>query len=534
MISAPPLIRVKNLFRKFFPEITGIGCFSLIWVLEPYRHFIFFKDYGIIWEAAYRMYLGQIPFLDFSTPVGPGSFLIPALFFKAIGPSWHSLQIAQLAQSSILLLTGYFILKKTGVSRLSLGASILVFTSLYLIFLSHPWYNSTATLFFFISLAITLTKNRSAFFVAGIFSGISFLTKQDIGILNLISLCMIVIFSDREVFVYRSKVINITQCLSGMLLVIFGFILIIGIPNFNEWLERSLILSLHRNNDWKDLISGLPILILGALCLKQFISKKEIFFLYAAICYFSAFVGIQTKALFFTNYFYALFLYPTFSFFAKKNLGLTICLVVPTILLSVINPIASLKNLTQTTLLGAPEPLRFKSSLVTKTVVPAPPDIKSLNNVLAPPETFEAISIIKGISEKYRERGLKPSMLNISEITPIYYEANIPPPKNISLWFDPKLRIPKHEEELIHQRIGSTEFDIIVFQTTYANQSSNGYIQYQFYDKLLKLIQENKGYHQILEDGFYSPDSSIHGCSSKRSCFNHMLFLFVRTDERSK
>jgi len=534
VINSPPLIWVRNLFRKFLPEIIGAVCLLFIWTLEHYRHFIFFKDYGIIWEAAYRIYLGQIPFFDFSTPVGPGSFLIPALFFKALGPSWNSLQLAQLIQSSILLLSAYFILKKTAVRELNLGISIFVFTFLYLIFLSHPWYNSTAILFLFISLSFTLTKNHYSFFIAGFFSGISFLTKQDVGILNLISLGLIALVIDRKCLTHHSRAFNFIQCIFGMLLVISGFAFIIGISSFHVWMERSFILSLSRNNSLGDLVSGLPILILGVLCLKQSLTAKENFLPYATVLYFCAFVGIQTKALFFTNYFYVLFLYPTFSYFLKRNLKLTIFFVAPTILMSIVNPVASLKNLAQTTILGAPEPFRFKHSLVTKTVIPAPQDIKSLHKILAPPETFEAINIIKGISKKYSELGQTPSLLNISEITPIYYEANIPPLKDISLWFDPKLRIPRHEEELIQHRIISTEFDIIVFQTTYADQSANGYIQYRFYETLLKLIQENKSYHQILEDGFYSPDSSIHGCSSKKSCFNHMLFVFVRTDERPK
>ena len=267
MIRSPSLVRVINLFRKFFPESIGVVCLFFLWTLEHYRHFIFFKDYGIIWEAAYRIYLGQIPFLDFSTPVGPGSFFIPALFFKAIGPSWHSLQLAQLLQSSMLLLNAYFILKRTGTQELNFGISIFIFTFLYLIFLSHPWYNSTAILFLFISLSITLTKNHYSFFIAGFFSGISFLTKQDVGILNLISLGLIALVIDRKDLTRHSRAFNFIQCLFGMLLVISGFAFIIGISSFHVWMERSFILSLSRNNSWSDLVSGLPILILGMLCL---------------------------------------------------------------------------------------------------------------------------------------------------------------------------------------------------------------------------------------------------------------------------
>jgi hypothetical protein len=35
------------------------------------RNFLLFRDYSILWEAAFRVSVGQIPYTDFGSPVGP-------------------------------------------------------------------------------------------------------------------------------------------------------------------------------------------------------------------------------------------------------------------------------------------------------------------------------------------------------------------------------------------------------------------------------------------------------------------------------
>jgi hypothetical protein len=517
---------LKKIITKNNPEITGFVLIALIWSLWPLRNYVYFKDYGIIWEAAYRINLGQIPFIDFSSPVGPGSFLIPAIIFKLFGSTWQNLQFSQLIQSSILLLSAYFILKKTGVMGWNLSNSLILFTLLYLIFLSHPWYNSTATLFFFISLAITLTSNHYSFFISGIFAGLTFLTKQDIGVMNIFSICLITIFINSKIN-FDKKLINLALCLTGALLIILNFALIIGIQQFNYWLQRSLLLASLRGNEWRDFIYNSPILIISIISFIEFIKTKEKILLYATVLLLSAFVEMQTKAIYYTSFFYTLILYPIVQYF-YHNSKLWLFILIPFICFSILSPVASLKNLTLTTMIGAPEPFRFKHDLVTKIVEPAPSSIKSLAGILAPPETYDVINQIKKITaEMHIVNGHEPTLLNISEITSIYYEVNIMPPKNMPLWFDPKLLISKSEEELIYKKINNNEFDIIIFQTTYADQSSKGYVEYSFYNNIFQLLNNNKNYFSLSKEGFYSPDSSIHGCASKKNCFNHMIFVFV-------
>ena len=68
--------------------IIGFAVIPLL-VNLPYRINIFLS-----WEGAYRLYLGQVPFKDFTLPLGYAFWLVPALFFTLFGPSLHTLVIA--------------------------------------------------------------------------------------------------------------------------------------------------------------------------------------------------------------------------------------------------------------------------------------------------------------------------------------------------------------------------------------------------------------------------------------------------------
>src|SRR5687767_9280460 len=92
-------MNILNMFKKNLTErqlfihellITLIFCFITLLFNNPYRINIFLS-----WEGAYRLYLGQMPFRDFSLQMGYGYWVIPALFFKIFGPYFSSLIIAQ-------------------------------------------------------------------------------------------------------------------------------------------------------------------------------------------------------------------------------------------------------------------------------------------------------------------------------------------------------------------------------------------------------------------------------------------------------
>ncbi len=515
-----------NKIKKYLPVITGIICLVAIWTLEPFRHFLFFKDYGITWEGAYRIYRGQIPFNDFSSPIGPISFLIPSMFFLALGPSWHSFEIAQLAQNSVFLLTAFYILRKLGCRPIQISISLLLFTLFYLIFLSHPWYNSTATLFFFLTLAATLAQNHYAFFWAGVLSGLAFLTKQDTGVLSIISVGFIALFSQKNEYLLSKRSTNLLKSITGAALVLLIFYLLIGASNFNAWIMNSFDLALQRGNGINDFLSGVPLLLLGILCFGRFLISKERVLLYAAVIFGSSFANIQTKALFFTTFYFTLFLYISIDCFARriKGRGIYLLALMSTFALSSLyRPAVSLINLGETTILEMPEPFSFNRLSVTKPLISSPSDMQVLKDIWAPMETFEVISEVRRLADEIHSKTGHPSLiLNISELTPIYGELNIDPPKNIPLWFDPEISISKEEANFIYQKIHQNEFDIVIFQSSFGGMGKN------FYNKTYGLLRQNSNYKSVKDDGFFSPSSSISECASRQNCLDHNIFIFVK------
>ena len=133
----------KQLFSKSF--LFFITVFNLFIFFE--RKFLFFRDYSIIWDGAYRLSKGLLPYSDFGIPLGPVSFYLPALFFKLFGPSWLILQLSQLIINVLLIYIVWGILKQVTSKKYELYLGLIFFNFCYVILLTHPWYNITAILF---------------------------------------------------------------------------------------------------------------------------------------------------------------------------------------------------------------------------------------------------------------------------------------------------------------------------------------------------------------------------------------------------
>src|SRR4051812_19126077 len=85
LVKTPGSLSEKQLFGIEI-LIACLFCFIPLTFNNPYRINIFLS-----WEGAYRLSLGQMPFRDFSLPMGYGYWVIPAVFFKIFGPYFASL-----------------------------------------------------------------------------------------------------------------------------------------------------------------------------------------------------------------------------------------------------------------------------------------------------------------------------------------------------------------------------------------------------------------------------------------------------------
>ncbi len=148
----------------------------------------------MIWEGAYRLYLGEIPFKDFGIPMGVGAWIMPAIFFKIFGPSLYTLAKVQAFMNIISGVAFRWILVNNGASFYTRFLSILIFSLTFILGLYWPQYNHTVIIFQLISLGFLFhylnnTKYRISFLLlaaAAFFMTLAFFTKQDAGALGLL------------------------------------------------------------------------------------------------------------------------------------------------------------------------------------------------------------------------------------------------------------------------------------------------------------------------------------------------------------
>jgi hypothetical protein len=186
------------MFRKTLTErqifafellITLLFCFVPLLFNNPYRINIFLS-----WEGAYRMSIGQMPFRDFSMPMGYGYWVIPSLFFKIFGPYFYTLIKAQVFINLVSVLTFRSILKLLNVRGEVILLSVVVFCFSYVSFNFWPWYNHTVFVFELVGIyfaLLSILKNNgwkiwANLALGAFFTFFSFFTKQDIGGLALL------------------------------------------------------------------------------------------------------------------------------------------------------------------------------------------------------------------------------------------------------------------------------------------------------------------------------------------------------------
>ena len=126
------------------------------------RKFILYRDYSIIWDGAYRISEGLLPYKDFGIPLGPLSFYLPSFLFSLFGPSWINLQISQIILNFFFLILIFKFLKALNATKIELFLGLLFFVFNFLILISHPWYNVTAA-FLYLSVILSLTYDKKIF-----------------------------------------------------------------------------------------------------------------------------------------------------------------------------------------------------------------------------------------------------------------------------------------------------------------------------------------------------------------------------------
>lgn len=217
-------------------EILIICGFAVIplFINLPYRAYIYLS-----WEGAYRLSEGQIPFRDFGLPLGGMYWVIPAIFFKLLGPQVITLVKAQVFINILSGLAVSSILRTLKIAPVIRIAGVYLFCLSFSFLNFWPWYNHTVIVYGLIATAITLKaifatdgKWQYVFsLIAALFTFFSFFTKQDGG--GLVFLLNIVLLSYDGWL--KRKWISLIVYIGGFALLVFAAVLIFNRYHFSYW-----------------------------------------------------------------------------------------------------------------------------------------------------------------------------------------------------------------------------------------------------------------------------------------------------------
>jgi hypothetical protein len=483
--------KTLNARQLFFLEvfIALVFCLAPLLYNNPYRLNIFLS-----WEGAYRLYLGQVPFRDFSLPMGYGYWVVPALFFKIFGPYMYSLVIAQVFVNLVSVFTVRSILRMLNVEPVVILLTVVVFCFSYVSKNFWPWYNhmvivaEIVALYFVLASVLRSTGWRiwANLALGAFFIWFSFFIKQDAGALGLMIAYGILTYD-----AWLEKSMRKWLIFSGFFLVIC---LIAVLPllryDFLYWFnygqaphDSRLVLNDFLNHivGWsyweKFFLLIMVLVILDRLREGRIFLENRKAFLFSFFCF-----AILVEALIIQvtsdeppygeDFFYAFGFVFCFSHL-RLNLDLrrwyylAICLGLigfwwTGIYWRNIQRIVAKKPVT----VANAEKANVQPYRLAK-------EFKTMERLYLSEETIEGIKKIKALEVVKNKRDLK--VLNMSELTSLAYEIPFTPLKNQPMWFHQTVSIFQKEVDEFCVKVRNKEYDLVLFESIPVDEVVNFY-----------------------------------------------------------
>jgi hypothetical protein len=465
-------------------------CFVPLLFNNPYRLNIFLS-----WEGAYRLSIGQIPFKDFSLPMGYGYWVIPAIFFKIFGPFMYSLIKAQVFINLVSVLTFRSILKKLGVQPAIILLSVVIFCFSYVSWNFWPWYNHLVIVLGFVSIYFALNaifgsvmwKNLASLGLSAFFILFAFFTKQDGGALTLLIVYGILGYDALVEKSFRKLLI-----FTGFFLLCCVLFIVPLLPyEFTYWFNMGQAphdSRIHTINFLNDIVGWsywqkFFLLVIGLVMLDKFrvhgwdyfLNKREFLFGLVSIAIMLMSLIIQVTSHEPPNgevFFYAFGFAYCFSHLRLSGsladyrlLGVAGILVVfwwSGIYWRNIQRIVAKKP---TVVEKADERTSHKYRLAS--------EFKTMDHLYLAENTIEGINKIKAL-DVFREKS-DPKVLNMSELTSLAYEIPFTPLTNQPMWFHQGVSIFQKEVDEFCRKVASQEYDVVLFETIPEKEVINFY-----------------------------------------------------------
>lgn len=464
----------------------------------PYRVNIFLS-----WEGAYRLSEGQIPYKDFGMPLGYMYWVIPAIFFKILGPQMITLVKAQVFINILSGLAFRSILKSLDVQPGVRLLSVILYCISYSFFNFWPWYNHTVIVYEMIGLAFLMAyiscdkKSWIKLSISALFTFFSFFTKQDGGGLALLlSLALLAYYciSNKEwkpVLIYAISYIFIAFAIIAPLTKYnFGYWFNHGQPphtsrfsvfdiadeffSFSLWIKFYiflvlLIVTAHYKN-WGAFLSDKKstiflLLTLGILVEAAIIQvtsytppDNNIFFHSFAFAFILSFLS---------GFLNLNFNRPKFFFIAAFGLILWWS----GVFWKYVQRVAERMLPATEAKINTTENVVNRRNYV---ISNDPPDIpmtewkisglKSFNKIYMPSATIDGIRRLLNSNIVKSSKNLH--VLNMTELTPLAVEIpyELDKGSEIPLWYHLGVAMFNHEAKMYEQRIGNEQYDLILFE----------------------------------------------------------------------
>lgn len=518
--------------------LTLATCLFGSFLFFAYSDFVYFRDYAITFEGAYRISIGQLPFRDFFMPIGPVSLVVPALFFKVFQPDWTIFLLAQQFENSVMLVLLYGLLRKLAVRAVITRVSLFVFAACYLLLLSHPWYNSTGVLIMFASAYFALFSSGWFALLSGLMAGLAVLTKQDFGLLTfLISgflLSIVSLGSDLKVILpsrrflsdkgkLRTLALRLGLYVSSAVAIVSLYIMTCDPVQFKFWFNYGQAPHELRSLKLHDVI-GYPFGFLGWSMTILALARNNLKLLVTAIFILAATVSRTTSGLIFTHYYFMGFI-PLLldECWSTKIRWRTVFLflLMYSCLRVASSPLRDSYSAIKATVLSQPLHYGFDQSANVLPMVNSPTNLKSFSpRTQMPQETVDLLFNLKDLAaEKRTRRGdnVPLEVLNLTELTPVYAELDAIPPKGIPLWFHTKVSLFPGQVNQLNLMLAQNTYDIVLLQGTHEGLTAP-------YLDFLSILKKNKSYaltHEIKN----TPANATYPCMP--NC-QGQIFVFSR------
>jgi hypothetical protein len=515
---------------------TALMCLCVV-VSWATRDVVFFRDYAIIWEGVGRMLSGYSPFSDIGMPIGPVVFYIPYIFADLFGFTWFNFQLSQLFQSLLLIIIGSCIVGRLNTSRKVYYWAVALYSLWFVCFLMHPWYNSTALLLLLLALYLSLLRHSGWLLLAGACTGLCVFCKQDYGFMALVA-CVVSI-TGRPLL----SVPDYSALLRSP--VLFVILKKLGLYCLGAILVASFFLSLYEDNYisyWFSLGSSSDVAINKISAI--FTPKNGLFFLAITglilglkfrsfvllVCSSMILVASVTKytsGLYFTSFFFWLFL-PPYLFEVKHSVikrlegpkkVFVFLIISMSIILAVKTPIVTAYYFWASTLTGKVEHYYFDASKVVLPVIDLGTCAPQLKNIYAPKAVctslYEIKKSVEGISN--------PSVLNISEFTPLTELVSGDYPSNHPLWYHLGISLHEREMDRILFEVDLGIYDLVAVQFVHTGPTF-------FHYDLLQLLRNSAQYREL--NPMISPMNATDYCANPDICEGR-IFLFIKEVQSS-